>query len=111
LGLGPLDLFVILIGGGVLMIATNPAVGLVGGILLGAGLKALKEGKPPGYVFGLLCRSGLIAFVPPTLRPPYLVRPPRFGEGPVLRFSAVPGAEDDATEEARFFRGSRTFLS
>lgn len=111
LGLGPLDLFTILIGGGVLMAATNPIIGLVGGILLGVGIKSLKEGKPRGYVFGLLYRSGLIACAPPALRPPYLVRPPRLGGSQVLRFSGVPGAEDDETDDARFFRGPRNFLS
>jgi len=111
LGLGPLDLFAILLGGGLLMAATNPAVGLVGGLLLGAGVRKLKEGKPPGYVFGLLYRSGLLLLAPPGLRPPCLVRPPRPGEGSVVRFSGVPGAEDDDTEEARFFRGNRTFWS
>lgn len=111
LGLGPLDLFTILLGGGVLMAATNPAVGLVGGLLLGACVRKLKEGKPAGYVFGLLYRSGLVRFAPPGLRPPCLVRPPRIGEGPIVRFSGVPGAEDDGTEEARFFRGKKLFLS
>jgi hypothetical protein len=111
LGLGPADLFAILIGGGVLMVTTNPAAGLVGGLVLGAVLRKLKEGKPAGYVFGLLYRSGLVLFAPPGLRPPCLVRPPRFGEGPVVRFSGVPGPEDDETEEARFFRGNRTFFS
>jgi hypothetical protein len=111
LGLGPLDLFTILIGGGVLMAATNPIVGLVGGIFLGAGIKKLKEGKPRGYVFSLLYRSGLIGCAPAALRPPYLVRPPRWGKSRVLRFSGVPGPEDDETDEARFFRGPRNFLS
>ena len=111
LGLGPLDLFAILIGGGVLMAVTNPVVGLVGGILLGAVVKQLKEGKRRGYVFTLLYRSGLIALAPAALRPPYLVRPPRWGEGEVVRFSGVPGPEDDATDEARFFRGPRTFIA
>ena len=111
LGLGPLDLFAILIGGGVLMAASNPLVGLLGGLLLVWATRRLKEGKPPGYVFALLYRSGLVAFLPAPLRPPYLVRPPRLGEGPVLSFSGVPGPEDDGTEEARFFRGPRRFIA
>lgn len=110
LGLGPLDLFVILVGGAILMLVTNPFVGLVGGLLIGFGVKRLKEGKPRGYVFYLFYKTGLLAFAPEGLRPPYLVKPPPPGSPRVLRFSAVPGEADDQAPEVRYFRGRKKFI-
>ncbi len=111
LGLGPGDLFAILVGGAILMVLTNPIVGLVGGIVLGLGVKRLKEGKPRGYVFYLLYRSGLLRFLPEACRPPYLVIPPPIAGERVLRFSGVPGEADDETQEARYFRGPKRFIT
>lgn len=111
LGLGPADLVAILIAGTILMIAVNPVVGLFGAVGMGFGAKRLKEGKPRGHVFGLLYRMGLVAFLPPAARPPYLVKPPSLGGRGVLRLSAVPGPEDDESPEARFWRGSRRFVA
>jgi len=110
LGLGPIDLFAILAGGAVLMILTNPVIGLLGGIALGMAVRHFKEGKPKGYVFYLLYRSGLIGLAPEALRPPWLVPPPPLGGERVLRFSAVPGEADDESAEAKFFRGPAKFL-
>ena len=109
-GLEPGDLLVILVGAGLFMVLTNVVIGLVGGILLGVGYKALKAGKPRGYVFYLFYRSGLIRLLPSGLRPPYLVIPPPLAGSKVLAFSPAPGPEDDETSEARFYRGSKEFL-
>jgi hypothetical protein len=111
LGLGPGDLFLILVGGAVLMVATNPVVGLVGGILLAVSVRKLKEGKPRGYAFYLFYRSGLLAFVPENARPPYLIRPPLPGESRIVRFSPVPGPGDDETAEARYWKGPKRFIA
>ena len=109
-GLEPGDLFVILVGAGILMILTNVAVGLAGGVLLGVGYKAIKAGKPRGYVFYLFYRTGLVRLLPVSLRPPYLVLPPIPGSPKSIRFSATPGPEDDDSPESRFFRGSKEFV-
>ncbi len=109
-GLEPGDLFAILGATAFLMIATNIGLGLVGGVAFGIGLKALKAGKPRGYVFYLFYRSGILRFVPDALRPPWLVIPPPPIGARVLRFSAAPGPADDDTPEARYFRGAKEFV-
>jgi len=110
-GLEPVDLFAIFASAVVLMIVTNIAIGLVGGVAVGLALKALKAGKPRGYVFSLFYRSGILRFAPATLRPPWLVIPPGFGPaGRILRFSPAPGPEDDDTPEARYYRGAKEVL-
>jgi len=81
----------------------------VAGLFVCLGLKALKAGKPRGYVFYLFYRAGLLRLAPASLRPPYLVIPPAFGHR-TLSFSPAPGPEDDGTEEARYFRGSKIYL-
>jgi hypothetical protein len=108
-GLEPLDLLAILGVVGILMILTNIGIGLLGGLLACLGLKALKAGKPRGYVFGLFYRSGVLRICPEALRPPYLVIPPAPGSR-TLRFWAAPGPEDDETPEARNFRGGMEYL-
>ena len=78
--------------------------------MVGVGYKALKAGKPRGYVFYLFYRTGLIRLLPNSLRPPYLVVPPPLAGKKSLSFSPAPGPEDDETSEARFYRGSKEFL-
>ena len=109
-GLEPVDLFAVLGVVGVLMVLTNIGIALLGGLLACLGLKALKAGKPRGYVFYLFYRSGLLRFCPEALRPPYLVIPPGLGSR-VLRFSPAPGPGDDSTPEVRYFRGGKEFLT
>src|ERR1700681_1501456 len=99
-GLEPVDLFAILGVVAVGMVVSNIGIALVAGLFVCLGLKALKAGKPRGYVFYLFYRSGVLRLSPPPLRPPYLVIPPAFGKRS-LSFSAAPGPEDDETEEAR----------
>ena len=108
-GLEPVDLFVIIGVVAVGLVVTNIGIGLVAGLFVCLGLKALKAGKPRGYVFYLFYRAGVLRLSPAALRPPYLVIPPAFGTR-TLSFSAAPGPEDDATEEARYFRGSKDYV-
>ena len=108
-GLEPLDLFAILGVVGVLMVLTNIGIALLGGLLACLGLKALKAGKPRGYVFYLFYRSGILRICPEALRPPYLVIPPAPGARS-LSFSAAPGPEDDETPEARYFKGGKEYV-
>ena|SRR5579862_7301513 len=109
-GLEPLDLFSILGVVVVILIFSNVGIAILGGLFACLGLKALKAGKRRGTVFGLFYRAGLLRLCPVTLRPPYLVIPPRFLKR-TLSFSAAPGREDDETPEARFFRAGKTYLT
>lgn len=109
-GLEPVDLFAVVGVVGILMVLTNIGIALVGGLLACLGLKALKAGKPRGYVFYLFYRSGILRWSPESLRPPYLVIPPALGSRS-LSFSAAPGREDDVTKEATYFRGGKVYLT
>jgi len=109
-GLEPVDLFAVVGVVAVLMVLSNIGIALLGGLLACLGLKALKAGKPRGYVFYLFYRSGVLRLSPESLRPPYLVIPPAPGSR-TLSFSPAPGPEDDLTEEARYFRRGKEFLA
>ena len=109
-GLGPVDLFAIVVATGVLMILSNPLFGIIGGLGFGIFVQKIKEGRPQGYAFYLLYRSGLIGWVPPALLPPGLVLPPSPGSTGVeriLKFSAVAAEADDDSREAKFWLGSK----
>jgi hypothetical protein len=107
-GLEPIDLVALVGVVGVLILFSNIGIAVVGGLLACLGLKALKAGKPRGYVFYLFYRSGILRLCPEALRPPCLVIPPAPGRRR-LSFSAAPGPEDDETPEARYFRGGKEF--
>ncbi len=109
-GLEPVDLFAVLGAAVGILIVSNIGIAVVGGLLVCLGLKALKAGKPRGYVFGLLYRAGLLRCCPQALRPPYLLLPPGFASR-TIRFSAAPGPEDDGSREARYFRAGRRTLT
>jgi hypothetical protein len=109
-GLEPADLLAIFLATAALLVLANVAAALLGGTLVGLGLKTLKAGKPRGYGFALLYRSGLLRWAPESLRPPFLAPPPPMAGERTLRLSAAPGPEDDETSEARFFRGPRRFM-
>lgn len=109
-GLEPVDLFAIVAVVAIIMVVANIGIAVLGGLLACLGLKALKAGKPRGYVFYLFYRSGLLRLAPDALRPPYLVIPPSPGSNH-LSFSAAPGRGDDDTREARYFRGGKEYLT
>ncbi len=108
-GLEPSDLSAIIGVVAVLLIVTNIGIALVAGLFVCLGLKALKAGKPRGYVFYLFYRAGILRLAPASLRPPYLVIPPAFGKR-TLSFSPAPGPEDDLTPEARYFKGRKAYV-
>ena len=108
-GLEPGDLIAIVGVVAVLLVLTNIGIAIAGGVCACLGLKALKAGKPRGYMFYLFYRAGLVRLLPEALRPAYLVAPPTLGRR-TLSFSAAPGPEDDLTPEARFFRGGKRYV-
>ena len=109
-GLEPVDLFAIIGVVLVLMVIANIGIAILGGLLACLGLKALKAGKPRGYVFTLFYRSGLLRMAPVALRPPYLVIPPAPGTR-TLSFSAAPGPGDDETGDARYWKGGKEYVT
>lgn len=109
LGLGPVDLMAILLAGTLLLVVANPVVAVIGATGVAFALKRVKEGKPRGYLFTLIYRSGLLSLLPQAARPPWLVKPPIVGKSPIVRFSGVPGDPDDEPEEVRYYRGPRRY--
>ena len=92
-GLEPEDLVLVGLVAGIILFTIDaiPAV-LTGGVLW-IGLSRIKAGKPPGYVYELLYRSGLLRWAPSFFKVPHLVR-----RG-VKRLDAFPGGDDDAVDE------------
>lgn len=105
-GLEPGDLIVIVGSVAVLLVVSNIGIAVVAGVCVCLGLKALKAGKPRGYVFYLFYRAGLVRMLPEALRPTHLVIPPAFGRR-TLFFSAAPGPEDAESPEALFYHGDK----
>ena len=108
-GLEPLDLVLVVIATMVISLFLGP-LGILAGAALMVGLIWLKAGKPRGYVFYLLYRLGLVRFCPDGLRPPNLIVPPLPVGERVFRFSGSSGPEDEESEEAKFFLGTKTPL-
>jgi type IV secretory pathway TrbD component len=89
-GLEPEDLVLIgLIAGGLLFVA-DPLFAVGAGFGLWIGLLKLKAGKPPGYLFTLAYRIGLVRLLPPSMRPLHLL--PR---AETLRIQAFDGGDPD----------------
>ncbi len=89
-GLEPEDLVLIgFIAGGLLFVA-DPLLAVGTGFALWIGLLKLKAGKPPGYLFTLAYRIGLVRLLPPSMRPPHLL--PR---AETLRIQAFDGGDHD----------------
>lgn len=88
-GLEPEDLiFVGAVSGAILFFwDAFPALGA--GAILWTGLARLKVGRPPGYLFYLLYRTGFLHLLP--IRVPHLVRPPYPGARRRIRLSAFGG--------------------
>ncbi len=94
-GLEPEELVLIgLVAGAILfLIDAIPAV-LAGGALWLA-LSRIKAGKPPGHLFELFHRSGLMRRAPGFLRAPHLLPPG------LRHLDAFPGGNDEAVREYR----------
>jgi type IV secretory pathway TrbD component len=94
-GLEPEELVLVgLVAGAILFLVDPvPAVGAGGALWLG--LSRVKAGKPPGHLFELLHRSGLLRWAPDFFRAPQLLRPGR------RTLDAFPGGNDDEIREYR----------
>ena len=100
-GLEPEELVLIGLVSGAILFLVDPVPAVIAGGTLWAGLSRIKAGKPPGHLFELLHRSGLLRWAPGFLRAPHLLRP-----GP-RSLDAFPGGNDD---EIREYRSDRPCL-
>lgn len=91
-GLEPEDLILVGAVSGAILFFWDafPAIGA--GALLWIGLSRVKAGRPAGYLFTLLFRSGVYRFLPFSV--PHLVRPPLPGARRRIRLSAFPGNDE-----------------
>ena len=92
-GLEPEELVTVgLVAGAILfLVDAIPAVAVGAGLWLG--LSKIKAGKPPGHLYELLYRSGLLRWAPSWLRVPHLLRRD-------LRYlDAFPGGSDEIARQ------------
>ena len=92
-GLEPEDLVLVGLIAGIILFVVDAIPAVVTGAGLWVGLPRIKAGKPPGYVFELMYRSGLLRWVPAFLKAPHLLR------RDATYLDAFPGGNDDAVGE------------
>lgn len=91
-GLEPEELVLVGAVSGAILFLWDAFPALGAGAVLWIGLARVKEGRPPGYLFTLLHRTGLLRFLP--LRVPHLVRPSLPGARRLVRLSPFRGNDD-----------------
>ena len=94
-GLEPEELVLVGLASGAVMFLIDPVPAVLVGAALWLGLSRIKAGKPPGHVYELLYRSGLLRIGPSFLKVPHLV--PRR----VKTLDAFDGGDDEAVREYR----------
>lgn len=95
LGLEPEEFLLIGLAAGAVMFLVDPVPAVALGVGLAFALNRLKAGKPPGYLYGLLYRSGLARYLPRAVRAPHLLPPPAPGRARRIHLSAAPAREED----------------
>ena len=92
-GLEPEDLVLVGLIAGIILFIVDAVPAVIVGAGLWVGLSRLKAGKPPGHIYELLFKSGLLRWAPSFLKVPHLIR-----KG-ISRLDAFPGGSDDAIRE------------
>lgn len=92
-GLEPDELVLVGLSAGAILFLWDPVPAVLAGGILWLGLSRVKAGKPPGHLFELLYRSGVLSRAPEWLRAPHLL--PRR----LKRLDAFDGDDDDALRE------------
>src|SRR5262245_8215532 len=100
-GLEPEELVAVGLVAGVVRFVIDPVPAVVVGAVLWVGLARLKAGRPPGYLYELAYRSGMLHRTPEFLRVPHLI--PRR----VQYLDPFSGVDDEA---ARQYWGDRPRL-
>ncbi len=103
-GLEVEDWAILILGSGALMLLIGPVIACAFGLAGWFALRRLKSGRPPGYLFYLLYKSGLVHFVPSFFRARGLVRPPGpFSKSRKIRLDPFFDESDYETADAKFF--------
>jgi hypothetical protein len=97
-GLEPEELVMVGLVSGAILFLVDAIPAVLSGAGLWAGLSRLKAGKPPGYLYELLHRSGLLRWAPPFLKAPHLLPPG------ARSLDAFPEENDDAARDYWFDR-------
>jgi type IV conjugative transfer system protein TraL len=97
-GLEPEDLVMVGLISGVILFVIDAIPAVITGAVLWLGLSRVKAGKPPGYLYELFYRSGMLRWAPSFLRVPHLLR------RDMNYLDAFPGGNDDAAREYWFDR-------
>ncbi len=92
-GLEPEDLVMVGLVAGLILFVIDAIPAVLTGTVLWVGLSRIKAGKPPGHVYELLYRSGLLRWAPSFLKVPHLIR-----RG-IRRLDAFPGGDDAVVAE------------
>ena len=92
-GLEPEDLVLVGLVSGAILFAVDAIPAVLAGALLWVGLSRIKAGKPPGHVYELLYRSGLLRWSPSFMKVPHLI--PRG----MAHLDAFPGGNDEVVDE------------
>jgi hypothetical protein len=92
-GLEPEDLVMVGLISGLILFAIDAIPAVLTGAALWVALSRVKAGRPPGYVYELFYRSGLLRWAPPFLKVPHLVR------RDLRHLDAFPGGDDGSIEE------------
>lgn len=92
-GLEPEDLVMVGLVAGIILFTVDAIPAVLTGAAIWIGLSRVKAGRPSGYVYELLYRSGLLRWAPSFFKVPHLIR------RDVKHLDAFPGGEHDAVAE------------
>lgn len=109
MGLEPGELVLVVLASLVTFLLIGQITGVVLGLALGLGLRQLKAGRPPGFLYYLAYRYGLLRLAPASFRVRHLVAPPWPWQSSVIHMSALEGEVDHERSEVHFYRGRRQF--
>lgn len=101
------DIVLIVLVSGAILFLVSPVVAVVFALAAHFVLRRLKEGRPPGTLYALLLRWGVLWILPGLAAPGLVVPPPGRRR---LRFSCVDGPDDAASRFERGFWSRRLLL-
>ncbi len=104
LGLEPGDLALTVLAALVIFIFASQILGIALGLGLAYGLRRVKRGRPPAYLYYLAYHFGFLRLLPAALRAPHLVQPPFPWEACVIHLSPFQ-RESGADAATRFYGG------
>ena len=103
LGLDPGDLVIVVLSAIAVFVFVGHVTGIALGLGMGLGLRKLKRNRPPGHLYYLAYRHGILRLLPSAFRVAHLVMPPLPWQRPVVRYSPFSGDSEHDRPEYRFF--------